>query len=85
MRKVIGFISAMLIMSSMKAQKTSVQKETVKPVTDSAILKQKQKQTLNSFKKTQKDVKLAPAIKKSATEFKNAPALKEFKKTTIEQ
>ncbi|MFT3675123.1 MAG: hypothetical protein QM781_04420 [Chitinophagaceae bacterium] len=84
MKKIISFISAMLIISSMKAQKTSVQKETIKPVTDSAILKSKQKQTSNSFKKTQKDVKLVPAIKKPATEFKNAPALKEFKKTAIE-
>lgn len=76
-------------MFGLKAQKTTVQKETTKPVADSAILKANKLQTPNASKKTQKEWKVAPAIKKSSTEIKYAPAIKnsatEFKNATIKQ
>ena len=88
MKKIFTFLSAMLIMFGLKAQKTTVHKETIKPVADSLVKKNiavTKSPATQTFKKTQKDVKLAPAIKDAPSIKKTAPALKEFKKTTIEQ
>lgn len=99
MKKVVTIISSLLIVAGLKGQKTTVQKETIKP-TDTIVNKNIQVSTNTStqaIKKTQKDVKLAPAMKdlkeapavkdlKEAPAIKKtAPAVKDFKKTTIEQ
>lgn len=87
MKKVFAFFSALLIVSGIKAQKTTVKKETVKPVADTVAPKISQSKTAasNSIKKTQKEWKVAPDIKKTSTEFKNVPAVKDIKKESIKK
>jgi len=81
MKKIITILSAMLIVAGLKAQKTTVQKETVKPVADTLV---KKVNAINNnaatpaLKKTQKGAQMAPAIK-------YAPAMKKAKKATLEQ
>lgn len=77
----------MLILSGIKAQKTTVQKETVKPVSDTIVPKVSQTKNTaqQTIKKTQKDWKVAPIIKNSDIEFKNAPAVKDIKKVSIKR
>ena len=81
MKKIITIFSAMLIVAGLKAQKTTVQKETVKPVADTLVKKVNavnNNAATPTLKKTHKGAEMAPAIK-------YAPAMKESKKTTIEQ
>lgn len=88
MKKLITMLSAMLIVAGLKAQKTAVQKETVKPAADTLIKKSvpvNSNTATQALKKTQKDVKLAPAVKYAPAFKKAVPATKEFKKATIEQ
>lgn len=83
MKKILTLISAFLVTTGLKAQKTTVQKETVKPVADT--LKQIVSQTPGTLQKTQKDWKVAPAVKKTSTEFKFAPAVIDAKKITFKR
>lgn len=87
MKKVFAFLSALLIISGIKAQKTTVKKETVKPVADTVVPKVSLpgSPASNSLKKTQKEWKAAPDIKKTSTEFKNVPAVKDIKKMSIKK
>ena len=81
MKKIITIFSAMLIVAGLKAQKTTVQKETVKPIADSMLKKNaavNNNAATPALKKTQKGAKMAPAIK-------YAPAMNEPKKAILEQ
>ncbi len=83
MKKIFTIVSALLIVTGLKAQKAGVQKETVKPVADT-LLKNGAVKNNVATKELQKQAKIAPAIKyapaikKAAVtsqEFKNAPVL----------
>ncbi|MEE1945253.1 hypothetical protein VRU48_09045 [Pedobacter sp. KR3-3] len=70
MKKIFTLLSALLIVTGVKAQKANVQKETVKPKADT-LVKSIDKQSNNAPAK--KDAKIAPAIK-YAPVSKVAPA-----------
>ena len=81
-------LSAMLIVAGLKAQKTTVKKETIKPVADTIVKKNisiNNNAATQTLKKTQKGAKLAPAIKYAPAIKKAEPATKAYKQTTIEQ
>ena len=81
MKKIITILSAMLIVAGLKAQKTTVQKETVKPMADSMLKKNaavNNNAATPALKKTHKGAEMAPVIK-------YAPAMKKSKKATLEQ
>ncbi len=61
MKKIITILSAFLIITGLKAQKTNVQKETVKPVADTLVKNRVDKQLGKTGSK--KDAKIAPALK----------------------
>jgi hypothetical protein len=81
MKRIFTFLSAMLLISALRAQKTTVQKETIKPVADTLEKASKliRNPAATSIKKTQKDAKLAPAAKNAI------PVTKELKKATLEK
>lgn len=94
MKKLLTIISALLIVTGLKAQKSNVQKETVKPRTDSLIKTGANKQISNngSFKLGNTVVadKFAHTSKKAGVEAKIAPTSKKvepgvFKKSTTQQ
>jgi len=65
MKKILSLLSAMLIVTGLKAQKINVQKETVKPKADTLA-----KSSIDKpFNKTEgkKEVKIAPTIKYAPT------------------
>lgn len=71
MKKIFTLLSALLIATGLKAQKATVQKETVKPKVDMVAKNNIDKKTVQTIDK--KDAKLAPAIKYVPTS-KVAPA-----------
>lgn len=81
MKKILTIISALLIVTGLKAQKANTQKETVKPSADSLVRKSAVKSgaTAGAAMKEQKGAKVAPALK-YAPAAKIAPADKELKK-----
>lgn len=88
MKKIITIFSTMLIVAGLKAQKTTVQKETVKPAADTLVRKSvgiNNNVATQTIKKTQKEVKLTPTFKFAPAANKAVPAMKVTKKATIEQ
>ncbi len=80
MKRLFAIVSALLIITGLKAQKANVQKETVKPKADTLVKSSASKQ-LNKPAVQQKDVKIAPAIK-FAPATKVAPASTKIEKQT---
>ncbi|MCC7526292.1 MAG: hypothetical protein IT250_15800 [Chitinophagaceae bacterium] len=94
MKHFLTIISALLIVAGLKAQKTNVQKETVKPKADSVIKTGTNKQISNSgsfkFGKTVAADKVAHTSKQAGVEAKVATTTKkvepgEFKKSATQQ
>jgi len=68
MKKIFTLLSALLIVTGLKAQKATVHKETVKPKVDTLAKSNVVKLVKQSGKTVeQKDAKVAPAIKYAAT------------------
>lgn len=61
MKKILTLLSALLIVTGLKAQKTAGQKETVKPKADTFAKSSIDKQS--NKKAGKKEVKITPAIK----------------------
>lgn len=86
MKKVFTILSALLIVTGLKAQKSNAQKETVKPPIDS--LHKKGTVSSNGTDKGFKDAKIAPAqkyapaMKESPATYKVAPATSKAQKQT---
>ncbi|HEY6900412.1 MAG TPA: hypothetical protein VI233_07210 [Puia sp.] len=76
MKKIITILSALLIVTGLKAQKSNVQKETVKPAVDSLVNKGGVRSGAagGAVVKEQKGAKIAPAALKYAPAAKIAPA-----------
>jgi len=78
MKKVFTILSALLIVTGLKAQQSNAQKETVKPPADS--LHKKGAVSANGMDKGFKEAKIAPAqkfapaMKESPATYKVAPA-----------
>lgn len=94
MKKILTIISALLIVTGLKAQKTNVQKESVRPTADSVIKTGANKQISNSgsfkFGKTVAADKFAYTGKKTGVEAKVANTTKKvepgvFKKSATQQ
>lgn len=84
MKKILTILSALLIVTGLRAQKANVQKETVKPSADS-VIKNNANTQLNKPAVQQKDVKVAPVLK-NTPEAKVAPvSTKVEKKTSTQQ
>lgn len=66
MRKILAILGALLIVTGVKAQKSNVRKETVKPQADSLVKVNANKQ-LNKPAIQQKDAKIAPVTKDAPT------------------
>ncbi len=64
MKKILSLLSTLLIVTGLKAQKINVQKETVKPKTDTLAKSSMDKPSKTAGKK---EVKIAPAIKYAPT------------------
>ena len=75
MKKVFTILSAFLIVTGLKAQKSNAQKETVKPPIDSL-----HKKGAVSGNGTDKGLKYAPAMKESPATYKVAPATSKAQK-----
>lgn len=71
MKKILTLLSALFIVTGLKALKATVQKETVKPKVDTVAKSNITKKVAQTTDK--KDAKLAPAIKYALTS-KDAPA-----------
>jgi len=84
MKKIFTIVSALLIVTGLKAQKTGVQKETIKPAADTLLQKSAVKNNaVKSFKgeaKVAPTLKYTPAIKKAATTNQQ-----QFKGATLQQ
>jgi hypothetical protein len=65
MEKILTLLSALLIVTGLKAQKINVQKETIKPKVDTVGKSSIDKQINKAVDK--KDTKIAPAIKYAPT------------------
>lgn len=74
MKKILTLLSALFLVTGLKAQKSNVQKEIVKPLADS-INKSGANKQLTKQAIQQKDVKIAPIIKDAAA-VKIAPVSK---------
>ncbi|MEJ2904242.1 hypothetical protein [Pedobacter panaciterrae] len=79
MKKILTLLSALLIVTGLKAQKIVVQKETVKPKADTLAKSSVGQQSNKAIGK--KDAKIAPAIKYASTS-KVAPASTKMGKLT---
>lgn len=66
MRKILAILGALFIVTGVKAQKSNMQKETVKPQADSLVKAGANKQ-LNKPAIQQKDAKIAPVTKDALT------------------
>lgn len=65
MKKIMTLLSALFIVTGLKAQKATVQKETIKPKADTVGKSSTDKQINKAVDK--KDAKIAPAIKYAPT------------------
>lgn len=65
MKKILTLLSALFIVTGLKAQKATVQKETVKPKADTVVKSNIDKKVAQTTDK--KGAKLAPAIKYALT------------------
>lgn len=82
MKKILTISSALLIVLGLKAQKSNVQKETVKPSADS-LVKASQIKAGSKAVGQQKDAKVAPVLKNTAA-AKIAPvSIKAQKETPV--
>lgn len=79
MKKILTLLSALLIITGLKAQKINVQKETIKPKVDTLA-----KSSMDKPSKTvgEMEVKIAPAIKYAPTS-KVAPVSQKLSKLLL--
>lgn len=83
MKKLLTIVSALLIITGVKAQKTSVQKETVKPIPDTLVKNKANQQLKNTI--IQKDAKVAPVYKYAPASKLTPATTKASKVTSIHQ
>lgn len=84
MKKILTILSALLIVTGIRAQKANVQKETAKPSADSAIKNNANTQP-NKPAVQQKEAKIAPALKYTPAAKVAPVSTKVEKKTSTQQ